>query len=107
MPPRSVPTTFEGANPILRVADMERSVAYYVEMLGFTNAAWGDDTFTLVTRDRAGIYLCHGAQGHPGTWVWVGVGDVILHPPQRHPWAREMKVADPDGHVLRFGSDPD
>jgi catechol 2,3-dioxygenase-like lactoylglutathione lyase family enzyme len=112
-------TTFEGAQPILRVADMERSVRYYTEVLGFTNAEWGDGSFTAVDRDGAGIYLCCGAQGNPGTWVWVGVEDVavlfeeykasgamILHAPENYPWAYEMKVVDPDGHVLRFGSEP-
>lgn len=112
-------TRFECANPILRVADMARSIRYYVEVLGFTNADWGGDDFTCVTRDTAGIYLCEGDQGQPGTWAWIGVEDVgalyeeykatganILHPPENHSWAYEMKVADPDGHVLRFGSDP-
>jgi len=112
-------TKFECANPILSVADMARSVRYYVDVLGFTNADWGGDDFTCVTRDNAGIYLSEGDQGQPGTWAWIGVGDVealyeeykargaaILHPPETYPWACEMKVADPDGHVLRFGSDP-
>jgi predicted enzyme related to lactoylglutathione lyase len=112
-------TPFEHANPILRVAEMARSVRYYVEVLGFANAEWGGDDFTLVTRDGAGIYLCEGDQGNPGTWVWVGVEDVaalhreysasgasIVEHPRNFPWAYEMKVADPDGHVLRFGSEP-
>jgi catechol 2,3-dioxygenase-like lactoylglutathione lyase family enzyme len=112
-------TNFERANPILSVADLARSVRYYVDVLGFTNAPWGGDDFTCVSRDGADIYLSAGDQGRPGTWVWIGVGDVellhaeymdkgaaILHPPENHPWALEMKVADPDGHVLRFGSDP-
>ncbi len=72
-----------------------------------------------MTRDGASIYLSQGGQGQPGTWVWLGVEDVealyneyreqgaeILEPPQNHPWACEMKITDPDGHVLRFGSDP-
>jgi predicted enzyme related to lactoylglutathione lyase len=112
-------TRFEHANPILSVADMARSLRYYVDVLGFTNAEWGSDDFTCVRRDGASIYLSQGAQGRPGTWVWLGVEDVdalheeyrgsgaaILEPPQRFPWACEMKVGDPDGHVLRFGSDP-
>jgi len=110
---------FEGANPILRVADMSVSLDYYVRVLGFENADWGNEWFTLIQRDRAGIYLSRGDQGQPGTWVWVGVEDVaalhreyegsgakIRHAPRNFPWAYEMKVEDPDGHVLRFGSEP-
>jgi catechol 2,3-dioxygenase-like lactoylglutathione lyase family enzyme len=110
---------FERADPILRVADLQRSLAYYVDVLGFRNADWGGDDFTCVSRDNASIYLSEGDQGQPGTWVWVGVEDVallyeelkargamILHPPENFPWALEMKVGDPDGHVMRFGSDP-
>jgi predicted enzyme related to lactoylglutathione lyase len=112
-------TRFEHANPILSVRDLARSVAYYVGVLGFTNADWGDDDFTLVTRDTAGIYLCRGDQGKPGTWAWIGVEDVaalhdeyvasgaaIMEAPRSFPWAYEMKITDPDGHVLRFGSEP-
>ncbi|HEX2875050.1 MAG TPA: glyoxalase superfamily protein [Polyangiaceae bacterium] len=113
-------TRFEHANPILNVASLARSVRYYVDVLGFINAAWGTDEFTCVTRDGASIYLSQGSQGQPGTWVWLGVEDVkalhdeyrgssatILEPPANFAWACEMKVADPDGHVLRFGSDPE
>jgi Glyoxalase/Bleomycin resistance protein/Dioxygenase superfamily. len=112
-------TAFEGAAPILRVENMSVSVKYYVETLGFTNADWGSDQFTSVNRDGAGIYLCQGGQGQPGTWAWIGVEDVgalyeeysksgarIRRKPENHPWAYEMKVEDPDGHVLRFGSEP-
>ena len=65
------------------------------------------------------IYLSEGDQGHPGTWAWIGVEDVaalheeyvnsgatILEAPRNYAWAYEMQVADPDGHVLRFGSEP-
>ena len=112
-------TRLEGAEPILSVTDMTRSLRYYVDVLGFLNADWGGDDFTRVSRDDAGIYLCEGDQGHAGTWVWIGVEDVaglyeeykgsgatILHQPMNYGWAYEMKVQDPDGHVLRFGSEP-
>jgi hypothetical protein len=33
-------------------------------------------------------------------------GAIVRHPPSDYPWAREMQVADPDGNVLRLGSDP-
>jgi len=119
MTAKATPVTFERANPILRVASVARSLSYYVEVLGFINAEWGGDDFTCVSRDGADIYLSEGDQGCPGTWVWIGVSDVdalhrdytisgatILEPPQTYPWAREMRVSDPDGHILRFGSDP-
>ena len=118
MQPTAQPTTtFECVSPILRVASLARSLSYYVSVLGFRQE-WGGDDFACITRDNISIYLSEDDQGVPGTWVWIGVGDVsalheeytakgatILHPPQNFPWALEMKVGDPDGHVLRFGSD--
>jgi catechol 2,3-dioxygenase-like lactoylglutathione lyase family enzyme len=110
----------EGSAPILRVRDMSTSLRYYVDVLGFKNAHWGTNEFTCVTREvHAGIYLCQGGQGQPGTWVWIGAEDVealyqeykasgakFRHPSQNYPWAYEMKIEDPDDHVLRFGSEP-
>ncbi len=107
----------ETINPILNVKDVAASVRYYVKSLGFTKAPWGD-AFTFVSRDGHGIYLNQGGQGQPGTWIWIGVSDVealyeeflgagaiVRHPPRNYPWALEMHVADPDGHILRFGSE--
>ena len=112
-------TRFEHAEPILRVSNMTASVRYYSDVLGFVNAEWGTDEFTVVSRDGASIYLCRESQGQPGTWVWVGVEDAaalyqeyvasgarVRHPPRNYTWALEFHVEDPDGHVLRFGSDP-
>ena len=112
-------TQFEHANPILNVADLARSVAYYVDVLGFANADWGGKDFTCVSRDGASIYLSEGDQGHPGTWVWVGVGDVealhaeyeqsgarILQPPENFPWACEMKLATRMGTCFDLGRIP-
>lgn len=112
-------TRFECADPILRVEDMSAAVRYYVDVLGFEQANWGDDSFTCVSRDGAGIYLSQGSQGNVGSWVWVGVADAealyeelkasgarIQHPPANYPWALEVRVEDLDGNVLRMGSDP-
>jgi hypothetical protein len=98
---------------------MKTSLHYYLEVLGFRNAEWGDDNFTCVNRDDAGIYLCRGSQGCPYTWIWIGVQDAqalyeeyrltganIRHAPRNYSWALEMHVEDPDGHVIRFGSEP-
>ena len=110
---------FEGSQPILHVENMQASLRFYVDALGFENASWGTDNFTSVSRDRAGIYLCRGDQGRGGAWAWIGVEDVEkLHeeykargvtlrlPPTNFPWALEMQIEDPDGNVLRLGSEP-
>lgn len=110
---------FENSAPILRVEDMKAALAFYVGKLGFRNANWGTGDFTSVNRDRAGIYLCRGGQGRGGAWVWVGVEDATkLHdelvgrgvgirmPLTNFNWALEFHVEDPDGNVLRFGSEP-
>lgn len=117
--PKSGSVHFENSQPILRVDDMAACVDFYVSKLGFVNADWGSDDFTSVNRDNAGIYLCHGDQGRGGAWVWIGVDDAqrlyeeyvalgvtIRMPPKNFPWALEFHVEDPEGNVLRFGSEP-
>ena len=114
-----MPVYFEGSQPILRVENMETAVRFYVDKLGFKNASWGTQDFTSVNRDKAGIYLCRGAQGRGQAWVWIGVDDAeklheelksrgvkILLPPTKYQWALEMQIEDPDGNVLRLGSEP-
>jgi predicted enzyme related to lactoylglutathione lyase len=107
--------------PILRVTSLSASVRYYRDDLGF-GLDWGDpegSEMVSVSRSGHAIMLCQGAQGQPGTWIWIGVEDIeplyaeyrrkgvrFLQPPTRQPWAYEMQVVDPDGHVLRFGSEP-
>jgi predicted enzyme related to lactoylglutathione lyase len=116
---KEVRVRFEGSQAILRVEDMEASLRFYVGVLGFENANWGTDEFTSVSRDNAAIYLCRRDQGRGGAWVWVGVEDVrelhrqykargakIRMPPTNYPWALEMQIEDPDGNVLRIGSEP-
>ena len=114
-----VTVRFENSQPILRVEDMQASLDFYVNRLGFSNASWGNSSFTSVNRDGAGIYLCLGDQGRGGAWVWIGVEDAeklhnevkangvtIRGPLTNQPWALEFQVEDPDGNVLRFVSEP-
>lgn len=117
--PNAARAYFENSAPILRVENMDASLKFYVDALGFRNAAWGNADFTHVSRDAAGIYLCRGDQGSGAAWLWLGVDDVtklhqeylsrgvaILLPPTNYSWALEMRIEDPDGNVLRFGSEP-
>jgi catechol 2,3-dioxygenase-like lactoylglutathione lyase family enzyme len=110
---------FESSTPIFRVQDMQASLRFYVELLGFRNAPWCSDDFAYLRRDGAGLYLSRQSQGRGAAWAWIGVEDVeLLHEeykqrgvpirmaPANFPWALEMHVEDPDGNVIRFGSDP-
>ena len=109
--------TLRGVNPILVVTDLEASILYYTQKLGF-HRNWATPTFASVFREHTNLFLSVDDQGHTGTWVWVSTdnvealhteyqasGAVIRHPPTNYDWALEMQVEDPDGNVLRIGSD--
>ena len=107
--------------PSLSVSSLAESVRYYAEVLGF-QVDWrvdGSSSMASVSRDGKGIMLCEHEQGQPGTRVWIGVEDIeplyrqylaggarFREHPTDYPWAYEMRVEDPDGHIPRFGSEP-
>lgn len=110
---------FHPASPILRVSDLATAVSYYENQLGFHLDWSAAGIMVSVSRGPCNIMLAEGDQGNFGTWVWIGVGDVaklfeefqltkaiIRHGPVNYYWAYEMQVQDPDGNVLRFGSEP-
>lgn len=106
------------ATPILRVSNIQKSIEYYVDILGF-KLDWSEGGgFVAVSRDRCCIFLCEGGQGNPGSWMWIGAEDVeplfeelklkgakMRIPPTNYPWAYEVHIEDLDGNILRFGSD--
>ena len=109
---------FHHATPILRVADLAASLAYYLDILGF-KIDWQGETIASVSRVDCCLFLSEGDQGNPGTWVWIGVADAealhaelaakgarIRQPPTNFRWALETQVEDLDGNVLRLGSEP-
>ncbi len=112
---------FECVTPILNVNNFAASMEYYVNKLGFRKKwDWGDPpTFGCVERGAVAIFFCEGAQGQPGTWVFVTVEDVdalyaeylrteatIRQPPTNFSWgSREMNLEDLDGHRLRIASE--
>jgi catechol 2,3-dioxygenase-like lactoylglutathione lyase family enzyme len=119
MPGKSTaPVVVECIIPILSVKDLAASVRFYVDVLGFS-LDWDDmATMASVSRDGHAIMLCQQSQGQSGTWIWIGVEDIeplyrqystrgvrFRQPPTDYPWAYEMRLEDPDGHVLRFGSE--
>lgn len=115
------PIRVENVIPILSVKDMKATRAFYVDLLGFQEDDWGTDEFSSFRHSGSGFYACQGHQGNPGTWMWIGFdGDIFALyeelksanvsfqlTPTNYTWALEMAIYDPDGHVLRFGKEPD
>ena len=102
-------------NPVLNVKDLDESVAFYTGTLGFEVLhTFGEPAdFVILGRESHQIYLCHGGQGSPGTWLAFFVSDLAgmwthldaAGAPVVMPYeagAGEFRVADPNGHVLRF-----
>jgi predicted lactoylglutathione lyase len=110
----------ECINPILPVRDVKMSLDY-VRVLGFQKADWVSENsnFALVLRDGFGIYLSETRDEHSRVSVWIGAvslgpiyeeymtsGAKFHRPPTNYAWAYELVVEDPDGHLLRIGSEP-
>jgi uncharacterized glyoxalase superfamily protein PhnB len=123
----TVPTekkiAFGGVTPVLRVSNVQASLDYYTGALGFqVNFKFPNDAtplFASISRGGCNLFLSSGDQGNPGSWVWIDGVDVemvyeeyrasgakIRNPPTNYEWALEMQVEDPDGNVLRIGSEP-
>ncbi len=130
MPPRAtiaVVATLTGISPVLLVADLARSVAFFRDGLGFECEVHGDPSdFAVARRDEAAILLAlaRGAEIVPNwrvvekMWdVYVRVDDAdALYAELQERGAkidytiydaphgfREFGVQDPDGHDIAFG----
>jgi predicted lactoylglutathione lyase len=103
--------------PILKVKNLPASLAYYTKTLGFKED-WSVAHLAQVSRENFGIMLNQSSQVHPQE-IWIGVerlepfyeeylqrGAVIHQEPTNHSWAYDMKIKDPDGHLLWIGSGP-
>lgn len=120
--------SFGSSTPIVRAADVTASLAYYRRALGFElHWQWSQEGFdrgapTVGCVRRGDFHLIVSQhQGAFGTWVLVRLdsprdvdaldvelrasGALALQHPRDEPWgARELKVEDPDGNVLRFSA---
>ncbi|MGA2440288.1 MAG: VOC family protein [Tepidisphaeraceae bacterium] len=112
----------ENTIPVLTVSDMQVSIRFYRNVLGF-KLDWGGETdsshIASVSRDGHAIML---QRRQPVAWgcVWIGgsilvsVWDkirlradvTVVQRPTNQPWALDMKIKDPDANILWFGADP-
>jgi len=112
-----------GSTAVLAVADVTKTVAFYVDVLGFKQHwLWGNPpTFGCVGLDKAEIFLCQQpdlattVEGHMHCIFVEGdldalyeqhraAGAPIVDEIENKPWGlREYAVRDPSGYHLRFG----
>ena len=120
--------TMTGVSPVLLVADLDRSVAFFRDQLGFECEVYGDPPdFATASRDAATILLALAADAERIVPNWkivdkmwnayIRVDDVdavyaevqergaeidytIYDAPHGF---REFGVQDPDGHDIAFG----
>jgi len=124
--------TFPAAVPEIPAADVDTSVAYYVDKLGFTHDWGGEDGgIAGISRGNCRLFITnrsfrepHGNVGPVLFWLnvesrpevddlfehWKGAQATIVSPPEDKPWnLREFIAADPDGNLIRvfydFGRD--
>jgi catechol 2,3-dioxygenase-like lactoylglutathione lyase family enzyme len=109
---------------VLAVPDLERSVHYFCDVLGF-RVDWEDATnWACLARDEARVMLGHCPDAVPPAEIgdhsyfgYLHVDDVdalhaeiasrgalIIAAPADKPWGlREMAIRTPDGHRMMFG----
>ena len=119
--PTSDPKQFIQGAPVLHVADVRATAAYYRDTLGF-KCDFGDDEYSVVWRDNSAIHLARGDQRFPtGIHLFQWVRDVdayyreirdrgaaVLEGPMDRPYQiREFKVRDPNGIEIVFGQEID
>lgn len=110
--------------PVLRVADLERSIAYYRDQLGFGLEFNYGGFYASVMRDGCRIHLKCSApaprdqqafEAAEHIDVCIGVGDAGALAPRfaaagavftvklrEMPYGKEFYLRDPDGYILGF-----
>ena len=112
----------ENTIPVLAVADVEASIRFFCDVLEF-KVDWCGDADPLqiasVSRDGHPIMIQHRKPAAPGS-MWMGMSGLaglwekvrsnsriaVVQRPTNQRWALEMKIKDPDGNILWFGTEP-
>jgi catechol 2,3-dioxygenase-like lactoylglutathione lyase family enzyme len=74
--PESAANTFGTPLPVFRVNDVDASITYYRQALGFELRWRAGDAFACVARDQCSIFLTDDNQSQPRMWVWIGVQNI-------------------------------
>ncbi|HET9324844.1 MAG TPA: glyoxalase superfamily protein [Gaiellaceae bacterium] len=119
--------TLTGLAPVLVVPEVEETLAYYRDRLGFETEAWKPNpaAYGYARRDGLSLHFNQGEQPRPNhevvqpdlfdVYVWVDDvnalhdefvkrGADLLHAPIERPWGHlEIRIQDPNGYILAFG----
>lgn len=112
---------FLKAIPQLPVTDLERSVAYYRDALGFRVAWYFDESFVCLENGAAVLFLYAAETATGGDVVSLPVADAelalrafresgadVMGNIEFMPWGTcEFQVRDPDGHLFRIAQQVD
>jgi catechol 2,3-dioxygenase-like lactoylglutathione lyase family enzyme len=112
----------ENTIPVLAVSDLQASICFYRDVLGF-KLDWGGDTaasqIVSVSRNGHAIML-HRREAAAAGCVWIGGpmlvslwdkirscgDDIVVQRPTNWRYALDMRIRDPDGNILWFGTEP-
>ncbi len=120
---------FRGTAPYFMVCNLEASLAYYHQALGFNMPElWGDPPRFAMPSREGFTFMLHQAEGgadvntirdQGGTWdayIWINDADSLFskfqeegaifeYEPciQEEYDMKEFAVRDPDGHIIAFG----
>lgn len=113
---------FQRAMPVLDCTDMDASLAFYKEKLGFSASVWGEPaSFAILQRGTVTLALALTAFGDAAVssnwaaYIYVSDADELFseltalgveipEPPTTQSYnCRDFIVEDPDGHMLSFG----
>ena len=115
--PSANPAQFVQGAPVLHVADVEATAAFYRDVLGFT---WdfGDQAYAVVWRDNSAVHFVRGDATPTGVHLFQWIKDVDAYfrevvdrgaqaaAPANQPYGiREFAVRDINGVTIVFGQD--
>jgi uncharacterized glyoxalase superfamily protein PhnB len=108
------------AVPVLASLNIDKTVKFYQEKLGFDRVGWKDKNYAVIARDKIEIHFwkCNNKIHPQNTSCYIRVKDVdglyeemqaagVVHPNgpiANQPWnIREFAILDEDGNMIKFG----
>ena len=108
------------AIPVLASLNIDKTVNFYKEKLGFDKVGWKDQNYAVIGRDKIEIHFwrCNDKIHPENTSCYIQVQLVdelykemqtagVVHPNgpiKNQPWGmREFAILDADGNCIKFG----